>query len=197
MRTQQLRTCARFATGAGPLEGSPCSAAGPTPSAPAATNSSNELSAGFGVNWGPTISERDEQRYFELGPSLMLALEIPGDKVSFRLTPTLNFGFVGPNQWRKFGELELAGELRFHLTPDWSAGVGAFAGGGLSNSPGSGSSALGGYGTFGAFVTPVALRFGEARREELLLSVALVIDAASGHSGVDCIRPTLAWMHHF
>ncbi len=165
------------------------------PTASARDSSSSDLAAGLGVNFGPAIAERPERK-FQVGPALLLAIELPGDKVSLRFTPLFDLGFSGPGDWRHYGELEVLGEVRFHLSPLYSAGLGVFAGAGLSNTPGL-SNALGAYSTFGILATPLALRVGEQRREEVQLSVALVFDGGSSANGLDSVRPTLSWLHHF
>jgi len=167
------------------------------PSPASAKSERVDVGFGGGVVWGPTVDERSEHRLFVVGPVLVLPIEISGDRLGLRITPTLSGGFVGPAVWRRAVELDVDVQLRVHLSRRYAIGLGGFVGGALSTSGVTGVRGMSGYGAAGPTLTPLDLRLGASRRHEVQLALSLAIDFGHGRSGVEALRPALTYAYHF
>jgi hypothetical protein len=168
--------------------------------APSGEASGGKLDIGLGVAalWGPTISERSEDRFFVVGPVIQAPIELPGERLRLRFTPMLTLGFVGGSGvWRRFGEIAVDAQLRVHASAAVSFGLGLFAGFGVStNGIGGCSDGLAAYGVIGPSLTLFDLRLGEAHQHEIQLWSGLHVQFG-GTSGIDMVRVTLGYAYHF
>jgi hypothetical protein len=163
----------------------------PAPTAaPSSARGARDLGLGFAVLGGPAFGSG-----FGTGAAVRLPLDFgpPDSRLGFRLTPSLTAPFAhnSDDVWRRGVELTVEAELRLHFSPLFSAGLGLYAGPGLSI--GVQSQPTGGYVGFGPQVTFASVRWGADRENEFQFDVAVALAAgAGGSAGLDTVRGALA-----